>query len=72
LQVLQEEYVPSAAALANRWARFGLTDAAIATIAKNGYLVLTDDFPLSQGLQNEGIESLNFNHLRDAHSRTSY
>ncbi len=43
LTLVKEEYVPSTKALANRWARFGLTDAAIAEIAKNQYLVLTDD-----------------------------
>lgn len=44
IQLLAEEYAPSATAMANRWARFGLTDAAIAEMAKNRYLVLTDDF----------------------------
>jgi rRNA-processing protein FCF1 len=69
LAVLQEEYVSSSAALMNRWAKFGLTDAGIAEIAKNQYLVLTDDFPLSQSLQNAGIDAVNFNHLRDAYWR---
>ncbi len=69
LAVLQEEFVSSAAALGNRWAKFGLTDAGIAEIARNRYLVLTDDFPLSQSLQNAGIDALNFNHLRDANWR---
>jgi len=65
LAVLQEEYVPSIAALGNRWARFGLTDAGIAEIAKSRYLVLTDDFRLSQVLPSEGIDAVNFNHLRE-------
>jgi hypothetical protein len=71
LAVLQEEYVSSATALGNRWARFGVTDAGIAEIAKNRYLVLTDDFRLSQSLQSDGIDTLNFNHLRDANWRMS-
>ncbi len=45
--LLEEQHVTCSVALTNRWARFGLTDAAIAEIAKNRYLVLTDDFRLS-------------------------
>jgi len=67
LTTLQEEYVPSGRALANRWARFGLTDAAIAEIAKNQYLVLTDDLRLSHALQTDGIATINFNQLRDVY-----
>jgi hypothetical protein len=65
LTLVKEEYVPSTKALANRWARFGLTDAAIAEIAKNQYLVLTDDLRLSYALQNDGIATINFNQIRD-------
>ena len=69
LLILKEEYLGSISALASRWARFGLTDAGIAVIAKNRYLVLTDDFRLSQALQTEGIDTLNFNHLREINWR---
>jgi|SRR5271165_2815303 len=44
LSQLDEQHVVSATALQNRWAKYGLTDAVIAVVAKNGYLVLTDDF----------------------------
>jgi rRNA-processing protein FCF1 len=64
LTQLDEQHVASTTALKNRWARYGLTDAVIAVIAKDGYLVLTDDFRLSQSLDSDGIETLNFNHLR--------
>jgi rRNA-processing protein FCF1 len=63
--LLEEQHVVSYTALTNRWAKFGLTDAVIAAIAKDQYLVLTDDFRLSQSLQSDGIETVNFNHLRD-------
>ncbi len=53
----------------NQFAKFGLTDAAIAEIAAKKYLVLTDDFRLSQSLQAAGIDALNFNHVRDAYWR---
>jgi len=67
--LLREESVLSSTALTSRWAKFGLTDAVIAAIAKSRYLVLTDDFRLSQSLQSDGIDTLNFNHLRDAYWR---
>jgi len=67
LTLLDEQHVVSATALQNRWAKYGLTDAVIAVVAKNRYLVLTDDFRLSQSLESDGIETLNFNHLRDAY-----
>ncbi len=67
LTLLDEQSVRSQVALQSRWARFGLTDAVIATIAKNKYLVITDDFRLSQSLQRDGIDTLNFNHLRQAY-----
>jgi rRNA-processing protein FCF1 len=64
LALLSEEYVGSATPMKSRWAEFGLTDAAIGVIAQNKYLVITDDFRLSQKLQFDGIDSLNFNHIR--------
>lgn len=66
LLVLTEEHVHSETALSGNWARFGLTDAVIATLAKGQYLVLTDDFRLSQALETAGIDTLNFNHIRQA------
>ncbi len=69
LMLLEEELVASSTALQSRWAKFGLTDAVIATIAKNRYLVLTDDFRLSQCLRNDGIDCLNLNHLRETYWR---
>ena len=71
LASLNEQHVLSTTALASQWAKFGLTDAVIAAIAKNRYLVLTDDFRLSQSLQYDGIDTLNFNHLREAYWQMS-
>jgi rRNA-processing protein FCF1 len=64
LSILAEECVLSETALNSKWLRFGLTDAAIATISRERYLVITDDFRLSQALASDGIDALNFNHLR--------
>jgi hypothetical protein len=44
--------------------RFGITDAAVLHRAKGRYLVLTDDFRLSQYLQSEEVDVFNFHHLR--------
>ncbi len=44
--------------------RFGLTDAAIIHIAKDGLLVLTGDRALAGYLAKNGIDVVNFNHLR--------
>ena len=62
---LSEEYQESKQ-LANHVEilKFGLTDAGIIASVKNRFLVLTDDFPLSQYLQSQGIDVLNFNHVR--------
>ena len=44
--------------------KFGLTDAAIALLAKEKHTVLTVDLPLYSRLLGEGIHAINFNHLR--------
>jgi hypothetical protein len=44
--------------------RFGLTDAAIATVCSRGILVLTTDVRLQLALQERDIDALNFNHIR--------
>ena len=44
--------------------KLGLTDAIIGQLAKDTYLVLTDDFPLTNYLKSIGVDAINFNHLR--------
>lgn len=44
--------------------KYGLTDIGIFLIAKDKYLVLTDDFDLSVFLITHGVDAINFNHLR--------
>ncbi len=46
------------------FSRFGLTDCAISLTASNQYLVLTDDLKLTYHLNNQQIDTINFNHLR--------
>jgi hypothetical protein len=64
LSLLTEEYISSSDAIASKWGRFGLTDATIALVSRQKFLVITEDFRLSQTLQNDGIDTLNFNHIR--------
>jgi rRNA-processing protein FCF1 len=65
IPLLEEHYVPSvgASSLAH-FNRFGLTDSGIVELAKDKYLVLTDDLNLVGYLQNRGIDVINFNHIR--------
>lgn len=44
--------------------RLGLTDSGIIDLVRDKYLVLTDDFKLADYLEKEGIDVINFNHLR--------
>lgn len=43
---------------------FGLTDSGIIDLARDSFLVLSDDGPLIGYLQNVGIDVINFNHVR--------
>ena len=63
--LLQEEYLPSATiARMTEFRKFGITDTAIFRLVKDKYLVLTDDFKLSQYLQKQSIDVINFNQIR--------
>ncbi len=61
----REEHVPAVDLTGQpSFVRFGLTDTAVLHHARGQFLVLTDDFPLSQYLQHHGVDVVNFNHLR--------
>ena len=66
ISVLSELPMPAQEAAADpAFPRFGLTDIAILRQGSAGrYLVLTDDFRLSQYLAVRGVDVFNFNHLR--------
>ena len=64
-ELLVEEHQTSRMGAAEPiFVRLGLTDAIIARIALRRYLVLTDDFPLSNYLVAIEADVINFNHLR--------
>lgn len=61
-----EEYAPSQDTVRLPiFTRLALTDAGIEQVARDTYLVLTDDLDLYRHLERSGIAVLNFNHIRD-------
>lgn len=65
ISVLDEFYIESKAiAMSERFTKFGITDCGILNLAREQYLVLTDDLRLSVYLQTEGIDTVNFNNIR--------
>jgi rRNA-processing protein FCF1 len=65
IKLLKEEYIESREIAAQaEFVKVGLTDLGIWTITQGNYLVLTDDFKLSQMLGNKGVDVINFNHIR--------
>ncbi|MBO3463985.1 hypothetical protein G7B40_022045 [Aetokthonos hydrillicola Thurmond2011] len=65
MTVLDEFYIKSVDAVQlDNFTKYGLTDCGIVTLAKNKYLVLTDDFKLANYLQKVGIDTINFNNIR--------
>lgn len=62
---LDEYYIMSSIATrVNGFNRFGLTDCGILELARNQYLVLTDDLKLAVHLQSFDVDTINFNLLR--------
>ncbi len=62
---LDEQYVASRqASRIEAFVKVGLTDSAIIHLAKDRFLVLTDDFRLAGMLGHLSIDAINFNHLR--------
>jgi rRNA-processing protein FCF1 len=65
ISILEEKYLPSQNLCQTRtFAKFGLTDSVIIELVKEKYLILTDDALLFQYLEKNGIDVINFTHLR--------
>lgn len=64
ISLMNEKHTP-AKDLSNSptFVKFGMADLSI-EYAAQGYLVLTDDFPLSGYLSSKGLDVLNFNNIR--------
>ncbi|OCR00588.1 hypothetical protein BCD67_11445 [Oscillatoriales cyanobacterium USR001] len=65
MELLNESYLESREVVkTNSFTKFGLTDCAIVNIARDKYLVVTDDLKLAHYLQNIEIDTINFNNIR--------
>lgn len=65
ITLFNENYIPShTISQRAEFMRFGLTDCGILELAYSRYLVLTDDLKLAVHLQSQGVDVVNFNHLR--------
>lgn len=65
IEVLREHYIETVTISPKAWfPRIGVTDSGIIEAARGRYLVLTDDFLLTQYLAGENVDVINFNHLR--------
>lgn len=63
IEVIPEKWTPAATIAAGDFMRLGLTDAALAVLAST-HVILTLDFPLSNSLESQGLNVINFTHLR--------
>lgn len=67
IDLVLEEVAPSKALTSGQtYAFLGLTDAAIEQVAKGKYLVISADFDLVTALQSQGVDAINYNHMRDS------
>jgi hypothetical protein len=65
IEQIEETYDGSRVLVADScFDRFGLTDAAVATVCSRGVLAFTTDLALYLMLQERNIDALNFNHVR--------
>jgi rRNA-processing protein FCF1 len=65
IALLEEYYVESRQlSSVSQFPKLGLTDCGIMELSRNQYLVLTDDFRLAGHLDSQGIDVINFNHIR--------
>ena len=66
IELLDEHYLASTdVSKAEEFPKLGLTDSVIMELARDKYLVLTDDSKLYRRLAHAGIDVMNFNHIRD-------
>ncbi len=63
IQVISEEWIPAATIATGDFMWLGLTDAGLARLAST-HVILTIDFPLSNSLESQGLNVINFTHLR--------
>ncbi|HEX8633214.1 MAG TPA: PIN domain-containing protein [Pyrinomonadaceae bacterium] len=65
IAALDEQYIESSKVSSTpHFIKLGLTDTGILNLPPGRHLVLTDDFPLAGHLDKQGIDVINFNHVR--------
>jgi hypothetical protein len=65
IELMDEYYVPSKKICNSELFRdVGITDASLADLGKDQYLILTDDLRLVGKLEKRSIDVINFNHIR--------
>lgn len=66
IEVINENYIKSIDVTnSNKFLGFGLTDIGILNAIRDKYILLTEDFPLSNYANSIKIDAINFNHLRN-------
>ncbi len=66
-QAFDERYVRSLDSITiQEFTRLGVADSSVIFLAQEKHLVVTDDIHLYLALSHRGIETLNFNHVREA------
>jgi hypothetical protein len=63
IETISEEWTQAATIATGNFMWLGLTDAALARLAST-HVILTLDFPLSNSLESQGLNVINFTHLR--------
>ena len=63
IELISEEWVPARSVLGSSLMWLGLTDVILAKLAST-HVILTLDFPLSNCLESQGLNVINFTHIR--------
>jgi len=63
-QLLEQNASATDLSLAPNFVRFGIADTAISLVAPGKYLVLTEEVALYSLLSANGVDVMNFNHVR--------
>jgi len=63
--VLEINFLATDACQLSGFEQFGLSDAALVEVAREKYLILTDDFNLMGFALSQSVDVINFNHIRD-------
>lgn len=64
--LFEEHYISALEVCETRgFPRYGVTDSGLVEVARNKYLILTDDLKMASYCHEEQADVINFNHIRD-------